>query len=272
MSSGPDDLTVRVLPLVRRVKLPYAAPARTRADVPSGYGVQEQCLPFTAASALGCVIPAPIAFGLCPPEQVPEGARGFRSPLDQPGGADFRDPRVFYVRDDPACGFVGNAFTFDAVGLAQATGRPPESHVEPGISFFDRADQDTLFKLHLPYILRTPPGVSALFLPALNRDDPGLTVRAGLVETDWYANPVNLVIQKPADTAALHVAAGDLVAQVVFLPQTCRQPALEVLPHHARGARDLRHALAEWYERHARDRSAYKKLARSQHGRVALGT
>lgn len=259
---------MRVLPLVRHVKLPYPASARTRTAIPPGYGVQEQCLPFTSATALGYVIPAPISFGLCQPDEVPAHARAFRSPLDRPGPEGFKDPRVYYVKDDPTCRFVGNAYTFDAIGLAESTGHPPDTLIEPGISFFDREDQDELFKLHLPYILRTPPGIASLFLPAINREVPALPVLAGLVETDWYANPVNLVIRKPHGGKSLHIDAGELVAQVVFVPHCCRQPELAILPHHARVARDLRLALADWYRRHAKDRSAYKKLARKQHGHV----
>ena len=256
-------LVVQLLPLVKGVPLPCPAPAHTRRQVPAGYGVQEQCLPFTAATAIGYLVPAPITFGLCLPHDVPADAKSFRSPIERPGSAS-EDPRVFYVEDDPSCSFVGNAFSLDATGLAQATRRTAGDLVEPGISFFDRDDQDDLFKLHLPYIVRTPQAVDTLFLPPLNRDVADLAVLAGLVETDWYAHPVNLVIRKPPTGRALHVRAGDPVAQVVFVPRPYRKPELTVLPHHARSARDLRQALGDWYRRHAEDRSAYKRLARLQ--------
>ncbi len=44
---------------------------------------------------------------------------------------------------------------------AQAQGRPQQ----PGISFMDRADQAAFFKLHLPWVLRTP-DVSAAIVGA----------------------------------------------------------------------------------------------------------
>ena len=47
--------------------LPVSAPASTRTHVPRGYGVQEQCLPFTAAASAGLLIKSPISFGFCPP-------------------------------------------------------------------------------------------------------------------------------------------------------------------------------------------------------------
>src|SRR5690242_19350185 len=96
-----DPVILRIVPLVPGLPLPHDASARTRASVPPGYGVQEQCLPFTAANALGVVIPSPIRFGLCRPEELPAGARSFRSPFNVPGpDGRHEDARVFYVFDD----------------------------------------------------------------------------------------------------------------------------------------------------------------------------
>ena len=259
-------IEVQIFPLVSKVVLPVAAPAATRSPVPPGYGVQEHCLPFTAATALGFLIKSPISFGVCALREVPPDGHPFRSPLAPPirtsGGAD---ENVFYVKDDPGCGFVKNAFTLDALDDKKYGW---SSLREPGISFFDRADQLDLFKLHLPYLWRTPPEVDTLFLPPINRFSSGLTVLAGLVETDWYANPVNLVFRQPDAGHPVHITAGDSVAQVIFLLRSDRRPALKVVEPHARVARDLKADLAEWYRQHAADRSAYKKLARSQHGRI----
>ncbi|HKA46293.1 MAG TPA: hypothetical protein VKF40_30150 [Burkholderiales bacterium] len=252
-----------IVALVPNASLPRAASARTRTHIPPGYGAQEQCLPFTAASALGVIVPSPIRFGLCAPEELPQGCGAFRSPLDGPGAdGRYADARVFYVFDDPDCRFVGNAYEF--------TGVPPGSIAsavrEPGLSFFDREDQQHLFKLHLPYIWRTPDAVDTLFLPLLNRQAPGFAVQCGLVETDWYASPVNLVLGK--GPGSIHVRAGDAVAQAILISRNLRRPALDVAPEHARISRDARKGLAEWDRRHAADRSAYKVLARSRHGRV----
>jgi hypothetical protein len=259
-------IEVQIFPLVSKLILPVAAPAGTRPHVPPGYGVQEHCLPFTAATALGFLIKSPISFGLCAPGDVPSDGHAFRSPLARHrptnGGAD--DP-VFYVKDDPSCCFVKNAFTLDVLDDKKSGWLAPK---EPGISFFDREDQLDLFKLHLPYIWRTPPEVDALFLPVINRSSPGLIMLCGLVETDWYASQVNLVFGQQMGGPSVHVAAGDPVGQVVFLPRSHRRPSMKVLPPHMRAARDLRAELAQWYAQHSSDRSAYKKLARSQHGRL----
>jgi hypothetical protein len=263
-------MDVEIFPLVPNAVLPAPAPATTRAQVPPGYGVQEQCLPFTAATALGFLIRSPITFGLCPPGDVPPGGHAFRSPVARPrmdGTLD--DARVFYVKDDPGCRFVKNAFTLDAVEIADGNVKRPFTPVQPGVSFFDREDQHDLFKIHLPYIWRTRAEVDTLFLPPINRATHGLTVLAGLVETDWYANPVNLIFRKPHAGHSIHVTAGEPIAQVLFLVRSHRRPILQVIASHARVARDLRASLVEWYQQQAKDRSAYKKLARSEHGRIS---
>src|SRR5262249_43651227 len=158
-------VTVSVVPLVSNPILPQPASAQTRAHVPAGYGVQEQCLPFTAASALGFLIPSPIRFGLCPPADVPRGCHAFRAPLDRPGpDGGFADPPVFYVADDLDRRFRGNAHELEGI---PTDGSPPIR--EPGLSFFDRPDQADVFKLHLPYVWRTPESLDILFLPLLNR-------------------------------------------------------------------------------------------------------
>lgn len=238
-----------IVPLVPNVVVPRNASARTRSTVPPGYGVQEQCLPFTAASALGFLIPAPIDFGLCNAAEVPAGCHAFRSPV--PAGNE--DQRVFYVADRLEIQFRGNAYEF------------APSIREPGLSFFDRPDQQDLFKLHLPYIWRTQEGVDTLFFPMLNRDAQGISVQSGLVETDWYTSPVNLILRK--GSGPVHFRAGDDLAQAILIPRTYRRPTAEVAAEHARITRESRKGLAEWDRQHAADPSAYKTLARSHHGR-----
>lgn len=256
--------TLMIVPLVPNVTLPRVASARTRTSIPSGYGVQEQCLPFTAASALGVLIPSPIRFGLCVPEQLPKGCRAFRSPLNRPAAdGSFSDPRLFYVFDNPACRFTGNAYEFRGVSTS---GSPSSSVQEPGLSFFDRDDQRNLIKLHLPYIWRTPESVDTLFLPLLNRPAHDLEVRCGLVETDWYASPVNLALGTPQ--GPVHVEVGNPMAQAIFVPRNLRRSVLEFATEHAQVSLDARKSLAEFGKRLAEDRSAYKVLARSAHGRV----
>ena len=262
-------MDVNILPLVSGVALPTAAPAVARSEIPPGYGVQEQCLPFTAATALGFLIKSPFTFGFCLLSDVPPGVRTFSSPFaakrQQPQDYSPEDERVFYVKDDPGCRFLKNAFTVDPIEIS---GNQSLTPVLPGISFFDREDQRDLFKIHLPYIWRTPPDVDTLFLPGINRPNQALEVLIGLVETDWYAHPVNMVCRTPPVGESIHLVAGEAIDQAVFVSRQDRRPSLKILASHARLTRDLRSELVEWYKAHEKDRSAYKKIARSEHGQV----
>ncbi len=265
-------MDVNILSLVPGVSLPTAAPAVARSEIPPGYGVQEQCLPFTAATALGFLIPSPITFGVCSLSNVPADVHTFRSPFDakkhqRPDHAGETE-QLFYVKDDASCRFSKNAFAVDPIEVSGAGGKQSLTPVLPGISFFDREDQRDLFKIHLPYIWRTPPDVDTLFLPGINRPTPVLEVLIGLVETDWYAHPVNMVYRRPPVGDSLHIVAGETIAQAIFISRSHRRPSLRILPSHARLTRDLRTELVEWYKSHSQDRSAYKKIARSQHGQV----
>jgi uncharacterized protein DUF6065 len=250
-----SDAVVTIIPLVPNIKLPYPASPRTRSVIPEGYGVQEQCLPFTAASGLGLLIPSPIRFGLCIPEEAPAGCRVFRSPIGQQ-----QDSRVFYVFDNPECLFRGNAYQLE--GIADKN----SMMMEAGISFFDRPDQQNLFKLHLPYVWRTEAEVDTLFLPLLNRSAQGAQVQCGLIETDWYASSVNLIIAKPP--GALHFDVGEPIAHAVFIPRALRRVSVNVAALHSRLNRETRKELAEWDRQHQRDRSLYKGLARAHQGRI----
>jgi hypothetical protein len=165
------------------------------------------------------------------------------------------------VVDSPASRFRGNAFEIDDI--------PGKGHLairEPGISFFDRDDQQDFFKLHLPYIWRTPESIDTLFGPLINRRANVVEAESGLVETDWYASPVNLVLRKPP--ASVHVQSGDPVAHAILISRHLRRPALEIAPEHSRLSRDARKGLALWEQQHANDHSAYKLLARSRYGRL----
>jgi hypothetical protein len=251
-------MDVQFLPLVPNAPMPAASPATTRSAIPHGYGVQEQCLPFTAATALGLLIRSPIAFGVCASREVPHGAHSFRSPLARHVSGEPSVLRVFYVQDDSTCRFSGNAFTLEYSG----------GGVVPGLSFFDREDQQDLFKVHLPYVCRTSQGIDTLFLPPINRPAP-FAILSGLVETDWYTSPVNLILRMPPGAVAAHVAKGDLLAQLVFIERSHRRPDVTILADHARMSRELKTSMQAWNRRHEADRSAYKKLVRTQHGQVA---
>jgi hypothetical protein len=253
-------MKLSLLPLVPDAPLPYRAPALVRPPAQRGYGVQEQCLPFTAACALGLLVPAPFGFGFCELADVPAGGRAFLPPeVAREAG----DGRHFYIVDHPASRFIGNAFDADPLPFVDSDGRAKEMRpVQPGISFMDRPDQARHFKLHLPWVLQTPPGIDTLFLAPINRPAP-LALLTGLVETDWYAHPVNLVADRPA-AGALHIRRGDVIAQLVFVDRPGRREAPELAAPDAALAATMKESLRQWFAAHASDRSAYRRLARTR--------
>jgi hypothetical protein len=233
-------MEINIVPLVPEAVLPVIASAKTRPVVPNGYGIQEQCLPFTTAAALGLLVRSPIAFGYCRLDEIPKDAHGMRCPLKGDPRTCPDDERVFYVVDDPSCQFVRNAFHYvDGGGRTAATHGPV---IAAGLSFFDRDDQVDLFKLHLPYICRTGPEVDTLFLHPLNRTPP-FEVLSGLVETDWYSSAVDLVLRPRGVT--VHIAKGDVLAQLVFVHRSQRHATVRVEPDHSRLTRDVRSSLEQ---------------------------
>jgi len=250
-----DAFRIEIISLVTRFRAPTPSSPRTRNSVPSGYGTREQCRPFVTAAAIGLSIPSPFAWGFCTSNEVPPNARTFCSPVS--GGCT---ERLFYVEDDADYGFTHNQFTIPDE-IAQFAGPV----VVPGLSFFNRSDQQSLVKLHLPYIFRTREDSGLLFIPPLNRNiNTGLTVLSGLVETGWYADAVNLVFQLPPTPGYVHITAGEPIAQVVPMSMDATRPDLVLHEQHRRRTRDTLSAMSEWKAQHDKDRSAYKRLSKAR--------
>ena len=151
----------------------------------------------------------------------------FRSPFDQAReDGSFTESRVFYVFDRPECKFRGNAYQLEGIPV---DGSP--ALIEPGMSFFDRPDQQHLFKLHLPYIWRTAQAVDTLFLPLLNRPSKGLEVQSGLVETDWYPSPVNLISRSQPSRFTF---SSEILSRTRYSSRVSSAGLLWKLPHHTR--------------------------------------
>jgi hypothetical protein len=70
----------------------------------------------------------------------------------------------------------------------QAMGNHPKTQVG-GEKF---PHDGTIIKFNLPYTLRTPDGVSTLYMPPLNRVETRFRPFSGVVETDKYVNQTNI--------------------------------------------------------------------------------
>ena len=243
---------VVVLPLVPEVPLPHDVTARQGALARRGMDGADRCRPHADAAALGFAVPAPFAFGCCLPEDVPVGARAFRSPEGPTAGP--ADGRVVYVVDAPAQRFRTNGFAArDADGTRWLI---------PGLGFFERRDQSSLVRIHLPYLWRTAPGVSLLFGPPINAEPPPLRVFSGVVETDWFGDAVELVAELPR--TPVHVRRGQPLAQVVPLRRDA-PASLQVVSWDDPQGEAIRNAARRWQESRAASASAYRQLA-SGHG------
>lgn len=71
-----------------------------------------------------------------------------------------------------------------------------------------------------PWVVRTPPGYSTLFLPPLNGFDLPFQVLSGLVETDTYYRPVHIptaCLMRPGTSITLR--RGQPIAQLIPIPR-----------------------------------------------------
>lgn len=250
-----DALSVSVIPLARTIHCPASASKKTRPSVPPGYGRREQCRPFVEANGLGLTIPSPFTWGYCLSKNVPEGARAFRSPVE--GGCP---ARVFYVKDDPSIGFTRNQY--DVPDHVKARMGPLAI---PGLSFFERPDQQRQIKLHLPYVLCTQRGVGLLFTPPINRPrSDGLQLLSGLVETAWYADAVNMVFVLPDRDQSVHIQSQEPLAQAIPTPMAATRTSVSCAEPHRKKTRVTLDAMADWRAQKSADRAAYKRIAKTQ--------
>jgi hypothetical protein len=67
---------------------------------------------------------------------------------------------------------------------------------------------------------------------------------------------------------SVHVAAGEPLAQAILVPRSLRRSTLDVAETPSQVYDDALSELAGWDRQLADNRSAYKTLARSRHGRV----
>ena len=142
-----DGGDIAVVGLVDRFHAPRAATPRTQ---PSAARLRRpRAVPAVHGRGGGRVPRAgAVLLGLLPPDDAPDGARRFRSPVEP---VDGYGERTLYVLDDRAHRFEGNQFSLSDAARRHATQAPL-----PGLSFFDRPDQQDMVKVHLPYLWLTP--------------------------------------------------------------------------------------------------------------------
>lgn len=96
-------------------------------------------------------------------------------------------------------------------------GNPPQKVIE-GHNIDQVAgykEKTDYFKFYNPWIVKTPPGYSSMFIPVLNRGEQPFQIFSGIVETDTYYNAVQFPfywIEFPYDDV---LDAGTPIAQVI---------------------------------------------------------
>lgn len=63
-----------------------------------------------------------------------------------------------------------------------------------GASFNERNKNLPVLKIFNPWVIKTPPGYSCLFLPPLNNTDDRFSIIPGIVDTDTFPNEINFPI------------------------------------------------------------------------------
>jgi hypothetical protein len=113
-------------------------------------------------------------------------------------------------------------------------------------------------KFHNYWTIRTPPGWSCLFLPALNRPDPIFEPAAGVVDTDTYVAPIHFPFFVHAADGLYELEKGTPIVQVI--PFRRETTALEMVARAETAAdtagrlRVFRNTIAStgWYRKFAR--------------------
>ena len=113
-------------------------------------------------------------------------------------------------------------------------------------------------KFHNYWTIRTSPGWSCLFLPAINRPIDVVHIFSGLVDTDAYRSPVNFPFVATAPDGVYTLRQGTPLVQVVPV----HRAALKIhgsVRSESHADADLRRSISRntkaddgWYRRHAR--------------------
>ncbi len=108
-------------------------------------------------------------------------------------------------------------------------------------------------KFHNYWTIRTPPGVSCLFMPPLNRENPLVEVIAGIVDTDTYTSLINFPFFATAADGIYTLAKGMPLVQVIPFRRADAGMAAEIKAETPRDAATRRrilrssHASEGWY-------------------------
>lgn len=93
--------------------------------------------------------------------------------------------------------------------------KPMGSHPKEQVGGDEFPHDGEILKFNLPYSLRTPEGVSTLYMPPLNRVETRIRPFSGVVDTDEYLNEVNIPALLMDDEFEGIIEAGTPLVQVI---------------------------------------------------------
>jgi len=112
---------------------------------------------------------------------------------------------VSIVRDNGELRVEWNDETFTPMG----------NHHKGQVGEDDFPHDGEILKFNLPYILRTPEGVSTMYMPPLNRVETRFRPFSGIVDTDEYVNQTNIPALMLDDEWEGVIEAGTPLVQVM---------------------------------------------------------
>jgi hypothetical protein len=186
--------------------------------------MSERLLEFHCRPDLLGVLPPPVPACKCMPEwirRMPATAAGADGQVETVKNCmPFIEAMTYgYVIGLPAdmtFTMEGNTVRADVVGFDMPLVDFHGGEQFPGAPFGGMG----VVKFHTPWLVRTPPGYSTLFLPPLNRFEMPFMPLAGMVETDTYYRQVafpSLCMMQSGQQVKL--AKGTPIVQLVPVPR-----------------------------------------------------
>jgi hypothetical protein len=240
-----------------------------RAAAMSAERIEFSLVPFPIVQALAGSIPRPYPAV----KEVPGWFRAIPSETDSPAG---HAASTRTLKNCPpfleamTCGYILPAAADLSLSLDPA-GRFHGESRDLDIVQIHSVDQVKgspfaklpVLKILNPWLVRTPPGYSTLFLPLLNRFEMPLVPLAGLVETDVFYREVNFpaVLSIPLGTT-LNIPRGTPLVQMIPVKREEFQADFEPADAEKYGAMDLQTRDSpenyNFYKNHYWQKKAYR--------------
>jgi len=127
------------------------------------------CMPFLDTLVTGYILKMPIDYGIEHNVEV-EGEK--KTGMRSSAGAIDNLPSVINLNYNGTQNFHGQ-------------------HQLTGCPYLEKNNNLPIHKILNPFIIKTPPGYSCLFVPPLNNTDDRFSIISGIVDTDTYEQEIN---------------------------------------------------------------------------------